>query len=62
LVNLEEALRGADAAAILAGHSDFKYLAPERVGGLMRARRLLDPFGIVERAVWEAAGFTVETL
>ncbi len=62
LVNLEEALRNADAAVILAGHSDFKYLAPERVGGLMRARRLLDPFGIVERAAWEAAGFAVETL
>ncbi|HPM75794.1 MAG TPA: nucleotide sugar dehydrogenase [bacterium] len=62
LVNLEEALRDADAAAILAGHSDFKYLAPERVGRLMRARRLLDPFGIVERAAWEAAGFTVEML
>lgn len=62
LVNLEEALRDADAAAILAGHSDFKYLHPERLGGLMRSRRLLDPFGIVDRAAWEAAGFVVESL
>ncbi|MCL4233569.1 MAG: nucleotide sugar dehydrogenase [Deltaproteobacteria bacterium] len=62
LVTLEQALAGADAAAILSAHSDFKYLAPDRVGGLMRARRLLDPFHIVDLAAWREAGFEVVTV
>lgn len=62
LVTLEQALAGADAAAILSAHSDFKYLAPDRVGGLMRARRLLDPFHMVDLAAWRDAGFEVVTV
>ncbi len=62
LVTLEQALAGADAAAILSAHSDFKYLAPDRVGGLMRARRLLDPFHMVDLAAWRGAGFEVVTV
>jgi UDP-N-acetyl-D-mannosaminuronic acid dehydrogenase len=62
LMNLEDALRDADLAVILADHSDFKYLHPERLGRLMRSRRVLDPFGSVDRALWEAAGFEVRTL
>ncbi len=62
LMNLEEALRDADLAVILADHSDFQYLHPERLGRLMRTKRLLDPFATVDRALWEAAGFVVRTL
>lgn len=62
LVTLEQALAGADAAAILSAHSDFKYLAPDRVGGLMRARRLLDPFHMVDLTAWRDAGFEVVTV
>ena len=62
LMNLEDALADADAAVIMADHSDFKYLYPEKLGGLMRKKNLLDPFGTVDRALWETAGFTVKTL
>lgn len=61
LENLEDALRDADAAVIMADHSDFKYLYPEKLGKLMRGKHLVDPFHIVDRALWEGAGFKVIT-
>lgn len=62
LMNIESALSGADAAVIMAGHSDFKYLNPEGVGTLMRSKKLLDPFSMVNKELWEASGFTVVRL
>ena len=57
-----DALLDADVAAIISDHSDFKYLHPQKLGAVMRSKKILDPFGIIDRTMWEEAGFLVKVL
>ena len=58
IVPLEEALRGADIAVLVVGHSEYSRLEPDRVSGLMRGRLILDTTNTLDREVWEGSGFT----
>ncbi|MDP8255113.1 MAG: nucleotide sugar dehydrogenase [Candidatus Alcyoniella australis] len=56
---LEEAVRRADLAVVLAGHDEFRYFDPERIGSLMRTRRLIDSTGVLSVEAWAEAGFEI---
>ena len=62
LLSVGEAFRGADMALILADHEEFRYLAPEELGLLMRTRNVLDTKNCLKQCKWAAAGFEVELL
>jgi UDP-N-acetyl-D-mannosaminuronic acid dehydrogenase len=53
----EEALSGADLVVLLADHDEFVLLEPQRVGSMMRHRRLLDTRNCFDLAAWREAGF-----
>lgn len=62
LVTLTEALNGADAAIITAAHDEFTDLSPERIGGLLSKRLVVDALGVLETKRWERHGFEVVVL
>ena len=55
--DIEAAFQDSDCILVLTGHDEYRALAPEEVGGLMRRRRILDTRNCLERAYWEAGGF-----
>ncbi len=60
LVDLSEALKGADLALVLVDHPEFRDIDPTGAAGLMRNRVLLDSRNIVDPEAWKQAGFTVQ--
>ena len=60
--SLTEALTGADAIVIVAGHDAFRSIDPVEAGLLVRQRVLVDAQAIVDEDRWRAAGFVVYTL
>ena len=59
LVDLTEALTGADLALVLVDHSEFRHIDPVDAAGSMRNRVLLDSRNIADPEAWEQAGFSV---
>lgn len=62
LLQFEEAIAGADAIVIAAGHDEFARVDPERVGEAMNRRLVVDPIDLLEREQWTRHGFEVQTL
>jgi UDP-N-acetyl-D-mannosaminuronic acid dehydrogenase len=62
LAALDDALDGADVLLLLTEHDAFREIAPARAAALMRGRRVYDTRAHLERAAWEAAGFSVRVL
>ena len=60
LIDLEEALTGADLVLVLVDHAQFRDIDPSHTGRLMRNRILLDSRNVVDPQAWEKAGFTVQ--
>ncbi len=60
--SLEEAISGADAIVIVAGHDAFRAIDPVATAALVRRRVLVDTQAIVDEERWRAAGFVVYTL
>lgn len=58
----KECLAGADLAVLLTNHTEFRQLAPEKVGELMRHRRLYDTRNTLDHGAWRDAGFEVTVL
>jgi UDP-N-acetyl-D-mannosaminuronic acid dehydrogenase len=59
---LEEAVRGADALVLMAGHDAFAAIDPHALAPLCRARNLIDTRAFFPAGRWTEAGFTVYTL
>jgi UDP-N-acetyl-D-mannosaminuronic acid dehydrogenase len=59
LVDLNEALTGADLALVLVDHPQFRGIDPAEVAGLTRNRIVLDSRNIIDPEAWETAGFRV---
>jgi UDP-N-acetyl-D-mannosaminuronic acid dehydrogenase len=57
LVDLETALRDADAAVVSAGHDAFRDIDPDEVAELMDGNVVLDGFALFDRDAWCDAGF-----
>ncbi|WP_124895374.1 hypothetical protein [Microbacterium sp. Y-01] len=53
----DEALREADALVVTAWDHDGSPLSPERAGGLVRGRIVVDVSGALDAAAWRAAGW-----
>lgn len=62
LSNLEAAFTSSDLVLLLADHKEFKYLAADELGLLMRNKRLLDTRNCLNHSKWKDAGFTVDVL
>ncbi|HHX73715.1 MAG TPA: UDP-N-acetyl-D-mannosamine dehydrogenase, partial [Firmicutes bacterium] len=61
-VPLQAALRQADLTVLLVNHDAFAGLDPQQLARLVRRKVVLDTRGVLDRAQWEAAGFTVVVL
>ena len=62
IVPLEAALQQADLTVLLVNHDAFNSLDPRQLARLVRRKVVLDTRGVLDRAQWEAAGFTVVVL
>jgi UDP-N-acetyl-D-mannosaminuronic acid dehydrogenase len=60
--SLEKALEGADALILLVDHRSLAGLDPAWAAGRMRGRVAFDARGVLPRADWEQAGFTLHVL
>jgi len=60
--SLETALDGADALILLVDHRGLAGLEPAWAAGRMRGRLAFDARGVLPRADWERAGFTLHVL
>jgi UDP-N-acetyl-D-mannosaminuronic acid dehydrogenase len=59
---IEQALRDADAVAVLVDHRAFKDLDVDLAAALVRHKRVLDARNALDREAWRAAGFEVDVL
>jgi UDP-N-acetyl-D-mannosaminuronate dehydrogenase len=59
---MEAALEGADALILLVDHRELAQLPPAQAASRMRGRIVYDSRGVLPRALWEKAGFTVYVL
>jgi UDP-N-acetyl-D-mannosaminuronic acid dehydrogenase len=59
LIDLDDALTGADLALVLVDHPQFRDIDASDAAGLMRNRVLLDSRNIIDPKAWEQAGFAV---
>jgi len=59
---LEEAFTGSNCAVLVTDHDEFKCLAPEKLGALMRTKQILDTRRCLDLERWKAAGFEVRLL
>lgn len=62
LNSFEQALENSDLILILADHDEFKYLAPEELGRLVRHKIVLDTKNCLKPEKWEQEGFNIEVL
>jgi len=62
LSNLEEAFVASDLILLLADHKEFKYLAADELGLLMRNKQLLDTRNCLNHSKWKDAGFSIKVL
>jgi|AntDeeMetagen134_2_1112570.scaffolds.fasta_scaffold00930_8 UDP-N-acetyl-D-mannosaminuronic acid dehydrogenase len=62
LESLQDALSGADAAVIATDHDEYATLDPNEVAAQLGTAIVIDAKGILDAAVWEAAGVTVVEL
>ena len=60
--SMEAALEGADALILLVDHRELAQLPPAEAASRMRGRIVYDSRGVLPRALWEKAGFTVYVL
>lgn len=58
----EDAVAGASLLVMLVDHDAYGALDPRKIGPRMRSRVVLDTRGVLDRDLWEAAGFRVHTL
>lgn len=58
----EEACAGADVVLLLTEWPQYLALDPEKIGQLVRQKRILDGRNALDRAAWEAAGWTYRAL
>jgi UDP-N-acetyl-D-mannosaminuronic acid dehydrogenase len=59
LRSLKDAVDGADAVVLAAGHDEFAGLDPDPVGELLARRLVVDPIGLLDRDRWTNNGFEV---
>jgi UDP-N-acetyl-D-mannosaminuronic acid dehydrogenase len=59
LAPIEQALAGADAAVITAGHEEFEKLDPARLSELLKTDVIFDAVDLLDSETWEDHGFTV---
>lgn len=62
LLPIEQALRDADAVALLVDHRAFDELDVDLAAALVRRKRILDARNALDRRAWQARGFEVSVL
>ncbi|CAN5638095.1 UDP-glucose/GDP-mannose dehydrogenase family protein [soil metagenome] len=60
--SLDEAVTGADLVMLLTEWDEFKLMNPDRIGGLVRRRNVVDGRNVLEPEVWRGAGWTYRSL
>lgn len=62
LSDLEKAVNGSDCIIIVSDHEEFKKIKPAKFAGLMRNRNVIDSRNILDRTLWENAGFKLKVI
>ena len=60
--SLEDAVKDADAVALLVDHRQFRELDPQALASQMPGREAFDTRGVWSSSVWEQGGFRLHTL
>ena len=60
--DLDDAVRESDVLLILVGHDKFKLIEPEKIGAIMRTKKVLDTKNSVDLSSYDAAGFETHLL
>lgn len=60
--SLAEAVTGADLVMLLTEWDEFRQMDPERIGGLVRQRNLVDGRNVLHPETWRAAGWIYRAL
>jgi len=62
VLSMDDAISGSDCIVVLTDHSEFRSLPSDRIGGLMRTRRIVDTRDCIDHEQWRKSGFDIRIL
>ncbi|NHJ48130.1 MAG: nucleotide sugar dehydrogenase [Asgard group archaeon] len=62
LLSLDEAVKDSDCIVVITDHDAFKEINPEKIGKMMKHKKVLDARNILDHKSWEKAGFEIKVL
>lgn len=62
VVSMDDAISDSDCIVVLTDHSEFESLPTDKIGDLMRTRRIVDTRDCIDHEKWRKSGFEVRVL
>ena len=62
VLSMDDAISDSDCIVVLTDHSEFKSLPTDKIGGLMRTRRIFDTRDCIDHEQWQKSGFEIRVL
>jgi len=62
ILNFEDAINQSDCLVLITDHTKFKNIAPQKIAGLMRTKKIVDTRNSLNIEAWKKAGFNVRLL
>ena len=59
---MDDAISDSDCIVVLTDHSEFKSLPTDKIGDLMRTRRIVDTRDCIDHEQWQKSGFEIRVL
>jgi len=59
---MDDAISDSDCIVVLTDHSEFESLPTDKIGGLMRTRRIVDTRNCIDHEQWRKSGFEIRVL
>lgn len=59
---MDDAISDSDCIVVLTDHSEFESLPTDKIGGLMRTRRIVDTRNCIKHEQWRKSGFEIRVL
>lgn len=62
VLSMDDAISDSDCIVVLTDHSEFESLPTDKIGGLMRTRRIVDTRDCIDHEQWRKSGFEIRVL
>jgi UDP-N-acetyl-D-mannosaminuronic acid dehydrogenase len=62
VLSMDDAISDSDCIVVLTDHSEFKSLPTNKIGDLMRTRRIVDTRDCIDHEQWQKSGFEIRVL